>query len=253
LRPIPPAPCRAETQTAPVFLAAEWRDLIVANYAVPLRLLQPFIPAGTEPDLWNQRTYVSLVGFRFLSTKVFGLGFPFHRHFEEVNLRFYVRRKVGNEWRRGVVFIQEIVPRRAIAWMARILYNENYIARPMSHRNEPAGPDTRLVAYSWNPPAAKCEFSVTAQTGLQPLAPGSEAEFILEHYWGYSRQRNGSTMEYQVEHPSWRTQTVLHYAIAGNFQSVYGPAFGGILQAKPISVFLAEGSPVTVRRGVRLP
>jgi uncharacterized protein YqjF (DUF2071 family) len=182
------------------------------------------IPAGTELDLWNQRIYVSLVGFRFLETKVWGISFPFHRNFEEVNLRFYVRRKVDNEWRRGVVFIQEIVPRFVIAWMARTLYNENYAALPMAHRNETAGTWRRLVAYSWNPPAAKCEFSVTAKTEFQPLAPGSEAEFILEHYWGYSRQRDSSTMEYQVEHPPWRTQAVLSHNIAGDFQKVYGPA-----------------------------
>lgn len=34
---------------------------------------------------------------------------------ERAQLRFYVRRRVDGEWRRGVMFIKEIVPRRAIA------------------------------------------------------------------------------------------------------------------------------------------
>ena len=44
--------------------------------------------------------YVSLVGFRFLNTRVLGVSIPFHRDFDEVNLRFYVRRNIGSEVRR---------------------------------------------------------------------------------------------------------------------------------------------------------
>jgi len=235
-----------------VFLTADWRDLVMANYEVPPTALIPLLPAGTELDAWNGRNFLSLVGFCFLNTRVWNIAFPFHRDFEEVNLRFYVRRKAGNEWRRGVVFIQEIVPRPAIAWAARTFYNENYVALPMAHRIEAAPDGSRRVSYSWQTPANRCKLAVTARGELQPLASGTEAEFILEHYWGYSRQRDGSTLEYQVEHPPWRTRPVLDCVIEGDLQATYGPAFGAWLQGKPASVFLAEGSPVTVRKGVRL-
>jgi uncharacterized protein YqjF (DUF2071 family) len=235
-----------------VFLTATWRDLVMASYEVPPSVLTPFIPAGTELDTWNDRHFISLVGFRFLDTRVWNIAFPFHRDFEEVNLRFYVRRQSGNEWRRGVVFLKEIVPRRAIAWAAKMFYNENYVALPMSHRIETTTEDARRVAYSWKYAGRENRMAVTVGGGFQALTAGSEAEFILEHYWGYSRQRNGSTLEYQVEHPSWRTQPVLNWTAEGAFGKVYGPAFGGVLQNPPASVFLAEGSPVTVRKGIRI-
>lgn len=225
----------------------------MANYEIPQTVLLPLVPAGTELDAWNGQNYFSLVGFRFLNTRVWNIAFPFHRDFEEVNLRFYVRRKAGNEWRRGVVFIKEIVPRRGIAWAARTFYNENYIALPMAHQIESRPENSRLVSYSWKQSGNESRLSVTARGELHPLTAGSAAAFILEHYRGYSRQRNGSTLEYQVEHAPWRTQPVLNCTVEGGFENLYGPAFAEVLQNPPASVFLAEGSSVTVRKGVRLP
>ena len=75
-----------------VFLTAEWKQLLMLNFAVDPALLRPFLPAGTEIDSFEGRTYVSLVGFQFNDTRVAGFAIPFHRSFEEVNLRFYVRR-----------------------------------------------------------------------------------------------------------------------------------------------------------------
>jgi uncharacterized protein YqjF (DUF2071 family) len=98
-----------------VFLTAEWRNLAMLNYEVDQSLLLPFVPSGTTLDQWEGKTYVSLVGFRFLKTRVLGLPVPFHTNFDEVNLRFYVRRRIAGDVRRGVVFIREIVPRWAIA------------------------------------------------------------------------------------------------------------------------------------------
>src|SRR5579864_4477520 len=108
----------------PTFLTAEWRNLAMLNYEIDPNLLREYVPAGVELDQWNGHTFMSLVGFSFLNTKVLGLPIPFHRNFEEVNLRFYVRRNTRNEIRRGVVFIKEIVPRWAIAFVARSVYGE---------------------------------------------------------------------------------------------------------------------------------
>src|SRR5262245_39598094 len=119
---------------APAFLTAHWCDLAMLNYEVSPAVLSDLIPAGTELDSWGGHTFVSMVGFRFLRTRVLGLAVPGHSNFDEVNLRFYVRRNAHDGWRRGVVFVKEIVPHRAIAWLARALYNENYVALPMRHQ-----------------------------------------------------------------------------------------------------------------------
>ncbi len=135
------------------FLTAEWRHLAMLNYQVDPEVLRERLPRGIELDDHAGRHFVSVVGFLFLHTKVRGIPIPFHRDFEEVNLRCYVRREEQGELRRGVVFVKEFVPRRAIAWVARTVYNENYLALPMRHRIAPAEharprqPDGRAVEY----------------------------------------------------------------------------------------------------------
>ena len=75
-----------KTDSPPVFLTAEWRYLAMLNYVVNPKVLAPFVPAGTELDSWAGKNFVSVVGFRFLNTRVLRIPLPFHRHFEEVNL-----------------------------------------------------------------------------------------------------------------------------------------------------------------------
>lgn len=251
MKPIP-SPANSLSATTRVFLTAEWRHLVMLNYEVAHELVAPFVPAGTEPDFWNGKTFVSVVGFLFLKTKVLGVPIPFHRNFEEVNLRFYVRRKAPEGWRRGVVFIREIVPRAAIAWAAKTFYNENYLALPMTHQIETENETVRRVTYSWKFSGALQSLTLATRGQPEPLVTGSQAEFITEHYWGYSRQRDGGTMEYQVEHPSWRVQSAREVKLAGDFENIYGQDFAAVLRERPASAFLAEGSPVIVRQGVRL-
>lgn len=174
------------------------------NYEVEPGTLSSFVPAGTELDFWNGKTYVSLVGFRFQKPRVRGISIPLYRHFEEVNLRFYVRRKAENDWRSGVVFIKELVPRRAIAFIARTFYNENYFALPMSHQIKTLSDGAKCVSYSWRFKQQENFLKVTTRGPAQTPANGSQQEFITEHYWGYARQRDGSTVEYRVEHPRWQ-------------------------------------------------
>lgn len=223
------------------------------NYKIDPKLLAAYVPSGTELDLWNGKNYISVVGFRFLNTRVLGVPIPFHRHFEEVNLRFYVRRRASEGWRRGVVFIKELVPRMAIAWTARTFYNEPYLALPMSHQIDISDSgEIKSAKYSWQFNGKHNHMRLVVGGQAQTLREGSEQEFITEHYWGYTAQRNGSTLEYQVEHPPWRVweaaKTELHCDIAG----LYGDVFCDALSSPPASAFLVEGSAVTVRRGVRL-
>jgi uncharacterized protein YqjF (DUF2071 family) len=229
-----------------IFLEAEWRFLAMLNYEVDSALLQKFVPPGTALDRWNGKVLISLVGFRFLKTKVFGIPFPFHRNFEEVNLRFYVQRHEGNEVRRGVVFIKEIVPRWMIATVARRVYNENYVALPMSHKIDSSSAAGIVVEYGWRSHSRWNSMSLTTTGGA--VLP----EFITEHYWGYASQRNGGCMEYRVAHPSWRVWNVRDAKLGGDLTELYGRELAGALSGAPVSAFLAEGSMVEVHRGRRL-
>jgi uncharacterized protein len=233
------------------FLTAEWRLLTMLNYQVDPGLLFKFIPTGTELDSWQGKTFVSLVGFRFLRTRVWGIAVPFHCNFEEVNLRFYVRRRVGSEMRRGVVFIREIVPRRLIATIARLVYNERYVNLPMSH--EIHQHDSRLsVEYSWKFRGRRNRIKVVTDGDAASSDDGSEAQFITEHYWGYAAQADGGCVEYQVEHPPWKVWTVSKAVFEGEMEDLYGMDLNAELRRPPVSAFLAEGSPVCVYRGTRL-
>ena len=233
------------------FLTAEWQWLAMLNYEIDPAVLQPFVPAGTELDSREGKTYVSVVGFLFAHTRLRGYAIPYHTTFEEVNLRFYVRRIVGNETRRGVVFIKELVPRRAIAWTARWVYNENYVAMPMSHRNEKYGA-VRKVAYEWNWGGQTHCLAVRTEGDSHVTLENSLEEYITEHYWGYARQRAGGTVEYQVEHPRWRVWPASEATLACNVEALYGKTFAPFLTPEPASAFLAEGSEITVYSGVRL-
>ena len=229
------------------FLQAEWRKLAIANYEVEKSLLLPYLPAYTELDLWENTCYVSLVGFMFLNTKLKGLKIPFHINFEEVNLRFYVKYKdkTKQEWRRGVVFIKEIVPKPALTWVANTIYKEHYQTMSMKHywkENE----QEREVSYQWKCSGHWQEFVLQAEKELSPIVKNSEAEFITEHYWGYSRMNDSKTVEYQVTHPRWQQYQVRSYDIKVDFALVYGQKFGLLNQVSPKSVMLAEGSEITV-------
>lgn len=221
------------------------------NYEVDPAVLQPHLPPGTEVDTWQGKTLVSVVGFLFLDTRVLGVAVPFHRNFEEVNLRFYVRRADVAQAPRGVAFVKEIVPRPAIAWTARLAYGERYVSMPMQHLlGYRAGLPT-LVEYRWRFRGRWQRLGVTPVGGAQPMASGSEEEFIAEHYWGYARRRGG-TVEYAVEHPPWRVWQVGESWLECDVAELYGPDFAPFLHAAPSSAFLAEGSAVVVRQGRRL-
>ena len=229
------------------FLRAEWRKLLMANYAISPDALASLVPAHTELDLWQDTCYVSLVGFMFQRTRVMGLPIPWHINFEEVNLRFYVRYKApSGEWRRGVVFVREIVPRTMITFVANTLFGEHYMTLPMRHKWDISAENIN-VQYEWQYQQQWYSMSAQALPQLQDLRAGSEEEFIAEHYWGYTRRRNGSTSQYEVEHPAWQWYEVKDYQLKGDIPALYGSQFAEAFQSPPRSVFLAEGSPIAVR------
>jgi uncharacterized protein YqjF (DUF2071 family) len=240
------------TESKRIFLSAEWRDLVMLNYEVEPSLLNQYVPRGTSLDSFNGRTYVSLVGFRFCRAKLLGLlPIPFHANFDEVNLRFYVRREEADNDRRGVVFVAEIVPRRAIAMTARLLYGENYTCLPMKHLFETEGLKN-TVEYQWRVDGAWCKLS--AQTAGLPSHPreGSLEQFITEHYWGYSTQRRGRCLEYYVSHEPWDVWTATTAGFVGKASAVYGHELGTVLRRRPDCAFVADGSPVVVFKGNKI-
>ena len=221
------------------FLTAEWRHLVMLNYRVEPGLLEPLVPRGTVLDPHGGHHWCSLVGFLFLETRLKGVPVPFHQDFEELNLRFYVRR--GDK--RGVVFVKELVPKWAIATVARLAYNENYVSLPMGHRLD------ERVTYTFGADGELSARPVGEPRGLQP---GSHEEFIAEHYWGYARQRDGGTVEYEVQHPPWRVQDAVEGRFIGDVAELYGAELAETLRGPPYSSFVAEGSAISVEPGRRL-
>jgi uncharacterized protein len=241
-----------EVERGRPFLTAEWRNLVMLNYEIEPAVLSRYVPRGVEVDAFEGRSYVSVVGFQFLGTKLGGrLAIPWHSNFDEVNLRFYVRRVVGGEVRRGVVFVSEIVPRRAIAVVARVAYNENYFCYPMSHEFSVDG-ERRGFRYAWQ--KRELRYAIEARTSrkARELENGSMEQFITEHYWGYAKQRDGGTVEYRVAHEPWRVWNADEANLDGDVMALYGAEFGEVLSGRTRSALVADGSDVQVYSGKRV-
>lgn len=233
------------------FLSAEWRKLILINYAIEEKHLLPYLPAGTQLDTYNGICYVSLVGFMFVNTKLKGIPVPFHQNFEEVNLRFYVKHRTKNgAERRGVVFIKEIVPKMMISFVANTLYGEHYETMDMDHswleRDGLLEVEYKIEKDQWY------SMKVIADLASEEIPVSCEAEFITEHYWGYTKLSDTETSEYEVWHPRWKVHPVKSYSCDFDFGKVYGSDFAFINDLKPFSVMLAEGSEIKVMEGGKL-
>ncbi len=233
-------------------LKARWVHLVMLNYEVAPNVLLPWVPPGTVLDSFRGKFFASIVGFQFRGARLLGIPVPFHQRFEEVNLRFYVRRELADGPRRGVVFVKEIVPKPAITWMARTLYNENYVTMPMHHVDEIGTSFRPRVSYSWEKDGR--QQSVSIEVEGNPYAPDNDSEeaFITEHYYGYCKQRCGMTLEYRVEHPRWSVWRAIGSELDCDVAGTYGQAFAPFLNGAPTSAFLADGSAVKILPGSRV-
>lgn len=261
------------------FLTAHWSNLLLLNFAVPAESIARLVPRGTEPDLHDGQAYISIVGFRFHAVRLFGVPIPGHTRFPEINLRYYVRRTLGAETRRGVVFVREIVPRRAVALTANWLYHENYIARRMRSDICMAGTELSVgdtVEYAWQTgcswPLRGCSWPlggrplrgqlqkerrwnrlaarVAAPLELPP--PGSLEEFLVEHFWGYARARDGTTREYRVIHDPWHVAPADNIAWDCDVAATYDAPLAKYLTQPPTNALIAAGSPIQLFRGRRV-
>jgi uncharacterized protein YqjF (DUF2071 family) len=227
------------------FLCAQWENLIMVNYEVPPNLLIPYLPHGVELDDYNSKTFVSLVGFMFKKTRLFNVPIPFLGTFEEINLRFYVKRVEGQAIKRGVVFINETVPYKLVAWLANKLYKEHYISIP-TRNNISINEHSKFIRYEWKIKNKWNYLSVNTSKVKDQMTPGSIEEFIFEHYFGYTRINSQQSQEYKVNHPRWQTNKLNNYTVDCDFLSMYGEDFAFLKDQLPHSVIIAEGSPVTV-------
>jgi hypothetical protein len=225
------------------FLTAKWLDLVMANYAINRNLLADLVPKGTELDFFEGETYVSLVAFKFVDTAVLGFKIPFHTNFEEVNLRFYVKR--GDK--RGVVFIKEIVPRMAISFVAKTFYGEPYETWRMSHED-----GENELTFTWGKGRRTNRVYIEYQDDLGVPDENSHASFIIEHYWGYTRRSQTRTDEYKVEHPKWSILDINYAEIDVDFGTTYGKRFSFLTEQEPKSIIMAKGSEISVYKGEML-
>jgi uncharacterized protein YqjF (DUF2071 family) len=228
------------------FLTADWRYLGMLNYEVDRAILAPHVPSGTELDDYDGRHFISLVGFLFLDTHVLSLPAFFHQNFAEVNLRFYARRDVGSERHSGVVFLRELVARPLVAKMAKLTYNEPYRTVPVQHTILETSGELQCVEYQFGGPSDQCRMTLHAEAPIETLAAGSLEEFLSHRQWGFTRQRDGGTIEYRVVHPRWNIWPNARWELDGPLREFYDEPFASILNRGPTSAFIAEGSPVAV-------
>lgn len=225
------------------FLTAHWENLILISYRIPKEVLLPYVPMGTELESFEGDYFVSLVGFMFKNTKVRGLKLPNHINFEEVNLRFYVVDKQGE---RGVVFIKEIVPKWIIKEVANRIYKEHYSVSLMENRMQ-ENRYGKKITYQWESHRVEQSISAKVEEEGIPLLEGSKAEFIVEHYKGYTKVNEEITFSYEVEHPKWEQCQVLDYQVKVDFEKNYGRKFAFLNTQIADSVLFFKGSEVVVR------
>ncbi len=226
------------------FLRANWENLIMANYEIEPSTLAPYLPKGVELDFHNNKTYVSLVGFMFKNTRLFGLPIPFFGSFEEINLRFYVKKIENRKTKKGVVFINETVPFKIVALLANKLYKEHYISIPT--KNSIDITENKDIKYEWKTNNRWNSLAVKSDTNKYKIEQGTIEEFIFERYFGFTKLSDISTQEYKIHHPKWMTHKILNSKIDCDFKSMYGDSFSILNNQTPDSILLAEGSQVSV-------
>jgi uncharacterized protein YqjF (DUF2071 family) len=226
------------------FLRANWENLIMANYEIEPSTLAPYLPKGVELDFYNNKTYVSLVGFMFKNTRLFGLPIPFFGSFEEINLRFYVKKIENRKIKKGVVFINETVPFKVVALLANKLYKEHYISIPT--KNSIDITENKDIKYEWKINNRWNSLAVKSDTNKYKIEQSTIEEFIFERYFGFTKLSDNSTQEYQIHHPKWMTNKILYTHIDCDFRSMYGEAFAELENQIPDSIIIAEGSQVSV-------
>lgn len=216
----------------------------MSNYEVDPAILKPYMPKGLELDFYEGKTYVSLVGFMFKKTSLFGVPIPFFGSFEEINLRFYVQRIEGKKIKKGVVFINETVPFKIVALLANKLYKEHYISIPT--KNSIYVKEHKHIDFKWKMNDKWNSLTVKSDINQYKIEPFSIEEFIFERYFGFTKLSPSRSQEYRIQHPKWNTNKILNYTVDCDFNTMYGESFSHLTNHEPNSIIMAEGSLVSV-------
>ena len=230
-----------------IFLKANWLRLASANYVVDPSILEKHIPNGTVLEAHNGKYFVSLVAFRYCETRLLNVRVPYHNIFEEINLRFYVKREItpGN-WRSEVAFTKLFFPKTALTLVAKHIYKENYETKKMRHNWSDNGNELftsyGLKKNRWH------SFDLVSDKKSSPIFSNTSEDFFSKHYWGTSKINRKSCTIYKIDHPVWESHKVLRSNISFDFNTVFGAEFKHLTNTEPDSTHLFNGSKVLVHK-----
>tara|TARA_B100000809_G_scaffold118758_1_gene117075 strand:- start:46028 stop:46750 length:723 start_codon:yes stop_codon:yes gene_type:complete len=230
-----------------VFLKANWLRLASANYIIDPAILDKHIPNGTLLEAHNGKHYVSLVGFRYCETRLLNIRVPYHHIFEEINLRFYVKREISpGNWRSEVAFAKLFFPKKALTLVAKYIYKENYETLNMRH-SWTEKENHLLTSYglhkkNWH------NFEIQSDKKSRKVASDSSEFFFSKHYWGTSQIDHRSSTVYEIEHPDWEAYDIVDSNVSFDFNTIFGSEFKHLTNTQPDSVHLFKGSEVIVNK-----
>lgn len=217
------------------------------NYIISPEILENYLPAYTIIDYFKGNCFTSLVGFPFRNVEIAGMKIPFYTDFEEINLRFYVKRFDGTTWRKGTVFISEIANKSALKFLANSFLHEKY--QTLETRQE-IKENSELIEtkYSWRTWMNWQFLNLISEKPSESVAEGTEAHFIMDRSSGYQKYDTATTNEYGISHPKWNIYPIRSFDINVDFEESFDSNFPVLNETLPHSVILARGSSVAVKQ-----
>ena len=231
--------------------AAEWREIVVINFEIDPKLLRNFIPPKTELDFFNETSFVTLMARACKNVKPYGWPIVFAKSIDQILLRFYVKRKVGDTWRRGVCLIRDYLPKRKASFFLNWMFKHSFTQVPIKRTssNFESGLPTQLptVEYQWTTGDYVNHIKVNARSQMRQQEQETKESFVLDHHYGYT-VKEGKTYEYYVEYSPWAMWDAQSGSFDCDTENVFGRPFVRALKQRPASVFLARGSDVIIYR-----
>jgi uncharacterized protein YqjF (DUF2071 family) len=221
------------------FLTAEWSHILLFTFSVPRQLVESTLPPGVSCQLRGEAALLSLVSLDFQNTRVWGIPWPGLRNFTGINLRTYA---VEGE-RAGVVFVREFVSSKLIALAAKRLYGEPFESVPIRSCVTEEAERIRIERRFQRGGKDHVLYAVAAKASVS-LPSDDEAHFFKERYWGFGRSHWGESTSYQLEHPIWRVHPIESWHLDIDWRKAYGETWSFLQNAQPLSVVVADGSPV---------